>query len=244
MRTRMIRSLAFFAAVVVALLPWANDIYTLVAGPWLEALPAGSQLIATRVASPVLVPVKTALYVAVLLCAPYAAYQVWGFIAPGLYTRERTLVAPMTLASAGLFYLGAAFAFFAVFPVVFGFLNYVNPEGVVIMTDISHYLSFVLGATVAFGAAFQVPVIVIALVASGIVSADRLAHMRPYVIVGSFVAGMLLTPPDVVSQILLAVPVWLLFEAGLFVSRRLKRSARMEPASNPDASAPEPDSKK
>ena len=221
LRSRLLRAVSVTAVITIALLPWANDIYTLAAFPWLKTLGEGGSLIATQVTSPVLVPIKTALALALALSAPYILYQAWAFVAPGLYKKERRLIGPLSLASAALFYLGAAFAFFAVFPLVFRFLNFVNPTGVAIMTDISNYLNFILGASIAFGFAFQAPVVVVGLVLSGITTPQRLAHLRPYVIVGAFVAGMLLTPPDVVSQILLAVPVWLLYEAGLAVARRL-----------------------
>jgi sec-independent protein translocase protein TatC len=195
------------------LFPFANDIYTFVAEPIRAQLPEGSQMIATQVASPFLTPFKLALVAAVFVAMPYLLYQVWGFVAPGLYTHEKRLAVPLLASSIVLFYLGMTFAYFVVFPLVFGFFTSVTPDGVAQMPDIAFYLEFVLKLFFAFGIAFEIPIATILLVAIGATTPEALAQKRPYVIVGVFVAGMLLTPPDVVSQTLLAIPMWLLFEA-------------------------------
>lgn len=230
LRTRLLRGLGAVLAVFVGLSFFADRIYSLVATPLLARLPEGSTMIATEVASPFLVPFKLCLFLALFVAMPYLLYQAWAFIAPGLYERERRIAVPLLLSSIFLFYAGIAFAFFAVFPILFGFFTAVAPEGVAVMTDIGLYLDFVLKLFFAFGLAFEVPVATIICIRAGLVSADALAKARPYIIVGVFVLAALLTPPEVISQLLLALPLWLLFEAGLFLSRFLPGTAPDEPA--------------
>jgi sec-independent protein translocase protein TatC len=224
LRDRLLRMIVAILLVFLVLFPFANDIYTFIAEPIRAQLPVGSQMIATQVASPFLTPFKLALIVAVFVAMPYLLFQFWGFIAPGLYTHEKRLALPLVSSSIVLFYLGMAFAYYAVFPLVFGFFSAVTPEGVAQMPDIAFYLEFVLKLFFAFGIAFEIPIATILLVAIGATTPAALARKRPYVIVGVFVAGMLLTPPDVISQTLLALPMWLLYEAGIFFSRFVKRT--------------------
>jgi sec-independent protein translocase protein TatC len=225
LRDRLIRMVIAILLVFLVLFPFANDLYTFVAEPIRAQLPAGSQMIATQVASPFLTPFKLALVVAVFVAMPYLLYQFWAFIAPGLYTHEKRLALPLVGSSIVLFYLGMLFAYYAVFPLVFGFFSAVTPEGVAQMPDIAFYLEFVLKLFFAFGIAFEIPIATILLVAIGATTPQALGRKRPYVIVGVFVAGMLLTPPDVISQTLLALPMWLLYEAGIFFSRFFVRHA-------------------
>lgn len=219
LRDRLIRCLVAVLLIFLGLAYFANQIYALLAGPLLQHMPSGTQMIAIEVASPFLTPFKLTLVVSVFLAMPYVLYQAWAFIAPGLYRHERRLAFPLLLASVVLFYCGMAFAYFVVFPLLFGFLSAAAPPGVTVMTDISHYLDFVLTIFFAFGVAFEVPIATILLVWSGVMPRQALSDKRPYVIVLAFVVGMVLTPPDVVSQTLLAVPMWMLFEAGLLFSR-------------------------
>lgn len=219
LRSRLLRIIAVTLALFVLLAPFANTLYALVAAPLVAALPAGASMIATEVASPFLAPFKLALFVAFALAMPFVLHQVWAFVAPGLYHQERRFAFPLIVSSIVLFYAGAAFAYFVVFPLVFGFLTASAPAGVLVMTDIGHYLSFVLTLFFAFGLAFQVPVATILLVRTGFTTPVQLAKQRPYVLVGAFVVGMFLTPPDVISQTLLAVPMYLLFEVGIVLSR-------------------------
>ncbi|MEY4593188.1 MAG: hypothetical protein RIR18_2083 [Pseudomonadota bacterium] len=218
LRDRLIRSLLALVLVFVCLFPWSKDLYALLAQPLLESLPAGGQMIATDVVGVFLVPMKVTLMVAFLIALPIILYQAWAFVAPGLYAHEKKLVLPLIIASVFLFFAGMSFAFFLVFPTIFHFMSSVAPEGVAWMTDIDKYLSFVLSTFMAFGVTFEVPVIVIVLVHIGIVSVAKLKEMRPYVIVGAFVIGAVFTPPDVLSQVMLAVPLWLLFELGVFIA--------------------------
>lgn len=243
LRDRLLRMVVAIVLVFVVLFPFANDIYTFVAEPIRAQLPEGSQMIATQVASPFLTPFKLALVAAVFVAMPYLLYQLWGFVAPGLYTHEKRLGVPLLVSSILLFYLGMTFAYFVVFPLVFGFFTSVTPEGVAQMPDIAFYLEFVLKLFFAFGIAFEIPIATILLVAIGATTPEALAQKRPYVIVGVFVAGMLLTPPDVVSQTLLAIPMWLLFELGIFFSRFFQRqrqsiAAHDGPTSGPGSPAP------
>ena len=224
LRDRILRMLLGIAIVFLALMPFANSIYTFVAQPLLKNMPAGTTMIATQVASPFLAPFKLTLVAAVFLAMPYILHQFWAFIAPGLYQHERRLVVPLIVSSVILFYLGAAFAYFVVFPMIFAFFTATAPEGVAVMTDINNYLDFVLTLFFAFGVAFEVPIATILLVWMGVLEVDKLKGMRPYVIVGAFIIGMFLTPPDVFSQTFLAVPMWLLFEAGVFMSRYFRRA--------------------
>ncbi|RMG37654.1 MAG: twin-arginine translocase subunit TatC [Gammaproteobacteria bacterium] len=231
LRDRLMRSVLAVLVLLLALFPFGNDIYTFVAEPLMKVLPEGASMIATKVASPFLTPFKLSLVTAVFLAMPYLLYQLWSFIAPGLYQHEKRLALPLLASSIVLFYLGAAFAYVVVFPLVFAFLTSTAPEGVLVMTDISEYLDFVLTLFFAFGIAFQVPVATIILVLAGITTPEKLAAKRPYVIVVAFVVGMLLTPPDVISQTLLAVPMWLLFELGVFLSRLVVRQRAEREAS-------------
>ncbi|MGQ9660057.1 MAG: twin-arginine translocase subunit TatC [Thermochromatium sp.] len=237
LRDRIIRMLIAVGVMVLVLLPFANDLYAYVAAPLLAQLPEGNTMIATQVASPLLTPLKLALIAAVFLSMPYLLYQLWAFVAPGLYQHEKRLALPLLVSSILLFYLGILFAYYVVFPLVFAFIAGTTPDGVAMMTDISAYLDFVLTLFFAFGIAFEIPIATILLVAIGAVTPADLAHKRPYVIVGVFVVGMLLTPPDMISQTLLAVPMWLLFELGILLSRVLLKGRFDE---DPDAKAPAP----
>ncbi|MGR9086381.1 MAG: twin-arginine translocase subunit TatC [Gammaproteobacteria bacterium] len=236
LRDRLLRVVLCVLAVFLALSYYANDIYTLLAVPLLKHLPENSTMIAIEVASPFFTPFKLALVVSIFISVPYILYQFWAFVAPGLYRHERKLILPLLVASTLLFYLGVAFAYFAVFPLVFGFLTASAPTGVAVMTDISKYLDFVLTLFFAFGICFQVPILTIVLVSIGLVTPKDLADKRPYVIVGAFVVGMVLTPPDAISQTLLAIPMWMLFEIGLLSSRlfvpdkKTDIETRLEPA--------------
>lgn len=231
LRDRLLRAVLALVVVFVALFPWAQDLYALLAKPLLAALPKGGQMIATEIITPFIVPVKVAMMTAFLITLPYTLYQVWAFVAPGLYQHERKLGVPLVIASVILFLSGMAFAYFLVFPVVFGFIVGVAPVGVAVMTDIGKYLDFVLTLFIAFGVTFEVPIAVILLVRMNMVSVAKLREIRPYVIVGAFVIGAIFTPPDVISQIMLAVPLWLLYEAGILVSAMLIKP-RPEPVSD------------
>jgi len=207
------------------LFPFANDIYSFLAEPLLKHLPESSTMVAIDVASPFLTPFKLVMLLAVVLTIPWILYQLWAFIAPGLYKHEKRFVMPLLVSSSILFYLGMVFAYFVVFPLVFGFFTKVTPDGVAVMTDISRYLDFVTKMFIAFGAAFEVPVLTFVLVMTGVTTVEALSSARSYVIVAAFVIGMLLTPPDVISQVLLAIPVWLLFELGLVMSKIVNKQA-------------------
>lgn len=222
LRKRLLAAMFWVMAIFLGLVYYANDIYSLLATPLLRHLPAGTQMIAIEVASPFLAPFKLTLAVAIALAVPFVLYQAWAFVAPGLYRRERRLILPLLIASTLLFYGGIAFAYFVVFPLMFGFLTATAPAGVTMMTDIGKYLDFILTIFIAFGVAFEVPIATILLIWSGLVSRDSLNNNRPYVIVVAFVIGAILTPPDVISQTLLSLPIWLLFEAGLLTSRFFK----------------------
>lgn len=216
---RLKRVIAFILVVFLCAAPFANEIYTFLSGPLLRHLPENSTMIATDVASPFFTPFKLALVASIFASVPVVLFHFWAFVAPGLYSHEKRLILPLIVASTGLFYMGVAFAYFVVFPLVFGFLTAAAPEGVAVMTDIAKYLDFVLTLFFAFGLSFEVPIVTIILVWTGLASPQSLADKRPYVIVGAFIVGMFLTPPDAISQTLLAVPIWLLFEAGLLFSR-------------------------
>ncbi len=218
LRSRLVNSVIALLLVFVCLFPFAADLYAILAQPMLAKLPLGGQMIATDVTTPFFVPLKVAMMAALLISLPYILFQLWRFVAPGLYVHEKKMVLPLVVASSLLFYSGMAFAYFAVFPVVFGFITASAPQGVAVMTDIDKYLSFVIGLFMAFGMAFQVPVAVILLVRVGMVSVQKLREVRQYVIVGAFVLGAIFTPPDVVSQFMLAIPLWLLYEAGIIVA--------------------------
>ena len=226
LRTRLIRSIIAVLIIFLGLVNWARDIYSLLAQPMLAALPQGGQMIATDVAGAFFVPMKVTLMLAFLIALPYVLYQAWSFVAPGLYARERKLTAPLIVASVVLFFTGMTFAFFVVFPTVFGFVNKFAPEGVSVMTDIDKYLTFVMTTFLAFGVTFEVPVVVIVLVKAGLVSIAKLREIRPYVIVGAFVVGAVFTPPDILSQFLLALPLCLLYEAGIILANFMTRPAK------------------
>ena len=221
LRDRLIRILVVILLFFLAFIAFANDLYAYLADPLQSLLPEGASMIATQVASPFLAPFKLALYLSVYCGAPMILYQLWGFIAPGLYDNEKKIAGPLLISSIFLFYAGMAFAYFVVFPLVFGFFTTIGPTGVTVMTDIDAYLSFVLKLFLAFGLAFEIPVATMLLIKAGIASPESLKSKRPYVFIGCFVVGMLVTPPDVISQTLLAVPMWLLFEVGLIGSRFL-----------------------
>lgn len=221
LRDRVLRALIGVAVVFVPLAFFAQEIYTFTAAPLMALLPEGASMIATDVASPFFAPFKLAALAALVVALPWVLYQIWAFVAPGLYMQEQRLVLPLLASSTALFYCGMAFAYFVVFPVVFGFFISVAPEGVAVMTDISRYLSFALGMFVAFGIAFETPVAIVLMVWSGFTTPDSLAEKRPYVLVGLFVIGAFLTPPDIVSQTMLALPAYLLFEVGILAARWL-----------------------
>ena len=228
LRDRLLKAIALIFAVFLALTFFANDIYRMLAMPLMAQMPSEASMIATEVASPFLVPFKLAFFSAVFLTMPYSLYQAWAFIAPGLYEKELRFATPLLLTSIVLFYAGVAFAYFVVFPLLFAFLTSVAPEGVSVMTDIGHYLDFILKLFFAFGLAFEVPIATILLISTGITSRESLAEKRTYIIVGAFTVGMLLTPPDVVSQVLLALPIWLLFESGLVLSKYFQATKEEE----------------
>lgn len=219
LRDRLLKIIVAVLLVFLVLFYWASDIYTLLARPLLAALPSDGKMIATDVVGVFLVPVKVTLLVAFLVALPYVLFQVWAFVAPGLYSHEKRLVLPLVITSSILFFIGMAFAYFVVFPSVFRFMAAIAPQGVAWMTDIEKYFSFVLTMFIAFGVTFETPVAVVVLVRLGIVSVEQLKQARPYVIVGAFVIGAVFTPPDVVSQLLLAIPVCLLYEGGVWVAR-------------------------
>jgi sec-independent protein translocase protein TatC len=223
LRDRVVRMMLAILVIFLSLFYWANEIYIYLAEPLTKHLPEGSNMIAIDVASPFLTPFKLVLMLSVFLAMPVILHQLWAFVAPGLYKSEKRLAAPLLASSIILFYLGMAFAYYVVFPLVFGFFTSIGPEMVAISTDIGRYLDFVLALFFGFGLAFEVPIATIILVAIGVTTPKKLSEMRPYVIVGAFVLGMILTPPDVISQVLLAVPVWILFEGGVIASAILFR---------------------
>lgn len=219
LRDRLLRGLLAVLVVFVCFAPFANDLYEILAQPLMSALPAGNSMISTEPHGPFFVPFKFALACAAAVAVPYLLYQVWAFVAPGLYAHEKRLVVPLLVSSSVLFYLGIAFAYFVVFPIIFQFFASTAPDGVAVMTDINAYFGFVIKLFFAFGVAFEVPVATVLLIRMGVTSAQKLKKKRPYIIIGAFVMGMLLTPPDIFSQTLLALPVWMLFEAGLWCSK-------------------------
>lgn len=221
LRNRLLRAIAGLLIVFVGLFPFADKLYHLLAAPLLSKLPQGAQMIATAVTTPFFVPMKVTMLAAFLLSLPWMLYQCWAFVAPGLYAHEKRMLLPLLVASLILFFIGMAFAYFAVFPVVFGFIIGSAPQGVAVMTDIAEYLDFVIGMFLAFGFAFEVPIAVILMALMGWVTLDQLKEARAYVVVGAFVLGAIFTPPDIVSQFMLAIPLWMLYEAGLLVVRWL-----------------------
>lgn len=222
LRNRLLRMVLGFVLVFICLFPFANKIYTLLAAPMLLKLPAGAHMIATAVTTPFFVPMKVAMMAAFLISLPHTLYQVWAFVAPGLYPNEKKLMLPTIVMATVLFIAGMAFAYFVVFPVVFRFIVGSAPEGVAVMTDISEYLDFVMTLFLAFGFAFEVPIAVVLGVNFGWVTIAQLKEARGYVVVGAFVMGAVFTPPDIISQFMLAMPLWLLFELGLFVARYMQ----------------------
>jgi len=222
LRDRLLRALVAIFILFIPLFVFSQEIYTLVAKPLMDALPEGASMIATDVTSPFLVPFKLTLYISILLAMPIILHQAWAFISPGLYRHEKRFAIPLLASSIVLFYSGVAFAYFIVFPVLFGFFTAIAPEGVAVMTDISRYLDFIITLFIAFGVAFEMPIAIMLLVWTGITTVESLREKRPYVVVGCFVVGMLLTPPDIISQTLLAIPMWLLFEAGLIFANVLR----------------------
>ena len=219
LRKRLLYCIVAVFAIFMALIYFANDIYHMVASPLISQMPAGASMIATDVASPFFTPIKLTIIVSVFLAVPVILYQVWAFVAPALYRHERRLVMPLLFSSTLLFYVGVAFAYFIVFPLAFGFFAKTAPQGVTIATDITNYLDFVMTLFMAFGVAFEVPVAIVLLCWTGITTPEDLKKKRPYILVGAFVVGMLLTPPDVFSQTLLAIPMYCLFEVGVFFAR-------------------------
>ncbi|MGE4635262.1 MAG: twin-arginine translocase subunit TatC [Arenicellales bacterium] len=226
LRDRLMRAGGAVLVLFIIAAPFANTLYEYLAQPLMAALPEGNSMISTEPHGPFFVPFKFAFAVATAAAMPYLLYQLWAFIAPGLYEHEKRLTVPLLVSSSLLFYLGILFAYFAVFPLIFAFFTSTAPEGVLVMTDINAYLSFVLKLFFAFGLAFEVPVVTVLMVRMGMTTPEKLATKRPYIIVGAFVVGMLMTPPDILSQTMLAIPVWILFEAGLYLSRSIKPRSR------------------
>jgi sec-independent protein translocase protein TatC len=232
LRNRIMKAGAAVLLVFLGLMPWAGQIYDLLARPMMAALPEGSKMIATGVTTPFMVPVQVTLMVAFVIALPWVLYQAWAFVAPGLYTHEKRLIAPLVISSSLLFVAGVAFCYFFVFGVVFKFINGFAPKSIMVAPDIENYLSFVMTMFLAFGLTFEVPIVVIVLVRMGLVSVEKLKSIRPYVVVGAFIIAAVVTPPDITSQFLLAVPLWLLFEIGLLVAPLFVRMTRApeEPA--------------
>lgn len=228
LRDRVIRMIIAILAIFLCLFYWANDIYTYFATPLTSHMPEGSTMIAIDVASPFLTPFKLVLMLSIFLAMPVILYQFWAFIAPGLYKTEKRIARPLLISSIVLFYAGIAFAFYVVFPLVFDFFTSIGPEMISISTDIGRYLDFVLSLFFGFGLAFEVPIATIILVAVGVTTPKKLGQIRPYVIVGAFIIGMFLTPPDVISQVLLAVPIWVLFEVGLIIATIMFKELKID----------------
>lgn len=228
LRQRLIRALLTILAIFLCLFYFANDLYTILSEPLTALLPEGTTMIATDVTSPFFAPFKLTIVLALFLSMPFILHQCWSFISPGLYRHERRLAIPLLISSILLFYAGLAFAYFIVFPLLFGFFTSVGPENVAIMTDIGSYLNFVLKLFFAFGIVFEIPIATMLIIWSGVTTVESLKSKRPYIVVGCFVTGMLLTPPDMISQSLLALPMWLLFETGLILSKLLGGKKRDE----------------
>lgn len=230
LRSRLMKAAGAILLVFVGLVPFAQEVFTLVASPLMSQLPEGFTMVAIRPASPFLTPFKTAFFVALFTAMPVVIYQAWAFVAPGLYKREKKVALPLVLSSIFLFYAGAAFAYFVVFPLMFSFFAAATPEGVAMMTDIGEYLDFVVVLFFVFGLAFEVPIAILMLVGAGIVSPQSLGGKRPYILLGAFTLGMLVTPPDMISQTLLAVPMYLLYEIGILMARLMIK--KDEPAAD------------
>ena len=219
LRSRIIRMFLFAGLILICCLPFTNYIYAFISAPLMELMPSGSSMIATEVASPFLAPLRVTIYSALIISVPYFFLELWGFVSPGLYKKEKAFVGPLILSSIALFYTGILFAYFVVSPIILNFFISSAPDSIQVMTDINKYLDFVLKLFFAFGFAFEVPIATFLIITTGLVSKDRIKVMRPYVIIGFFVVGMFLTPPDIFSQLFLAIPMWVLFEIGLLVSR-------------------------
>jgi sec-independent protein translocase protein TatC len=222
LRTTALRCIISIILITIMLLPFANQIYSFIATPLIAKLPEGSSMIATEVASPFFAPFKLTLFCGIFFSIPYILYQTWSFIAPGLYINERKLILPLLVSSSLLFYLGIFFAYYVVFPILFAFLTTTAPSNITVMTDINHYLDFILKLFFAFGVSFEIPIATILLIKSNFITIEKLSSNRPYIILFAFFVGMLLTPPDVISQILLAIPIWVLFEIGLVLGKYFK----------------------
>jgi len=231
LRSALLRSVIAIVIFFLVLFPFADDIYTFIAAPIVQAIP-GSNLIAIGVISPFLTPLKMSLFLAIYIAMPYLLYQLWSFTAPALYRNEKKLIMPLVISSTMLFYIGLLFSFYIVFPVIFTFLSSVGPESVDFAPDIQYYLDFILKVSFAFGVAFEVPIATILLIMFGATTAERLKKNRAYIIIGSFALGMILTPPDVISQILIAIPIWLLFEVGLFFAPFFKVRETVKQSNN------------
>ena len=227
LRERLLRSLLAILVSFILLFPFSNELYAFVSAPLRELMPEGTSMIAIGVASPFLTPFKLALVLAIFLAIPVILFQFWSFIAPGLYQKEKRVALPLIASSVMLFYLGASFAYWVVFPLIFSFFTSVGPENVAVMTDINSYLNFILKLFFAFGIAFEMPIAVVILIYTGVTTTNSLTSMRPYLIVGCFIFGMLLTPPDVISQSLLAIPMWLLFELGIFLGKFIESAYKL-----------------
>ena len=222
LRTTALRCIISIILITIILLPFANQIYSFIATPLIAKLPEGSSMIATEVASPFFAPFKLTLFCGIFFSVPYILYQTWSFIAPGLYINEKKLILPLLISSSLLFYFGIFFAYYVVFPILFAFLTTTAPSDITVMTDINHYLDFILKLFFAFGVSFEIPIATILLIKSNFITIEKLSSNRPYIILFAFFVGMLLTPPDVISQILLAIPIWILFEIGLVLGKYLK----------------------
>jgi sec-independent protein translocase protein TatC len=236
LRGRLLRCIIAILLVLLPLMPFADRIYTWLAAPLLRHLPSDSSMIAIGVVSPFMIPFKLAALMSVFITVPYLLYQIWSFVAPGLYRHEKRFAVPLLVSSILLFYAGVAFAYFLVLPVVLRFMIGIAPEGISVMPDIANYLDFAMALFLAFGFAFEIPVATVLLAATGMVSVATMTAARPYVIVGAFVVGMLLTPPDVISQTMLAIPMWFLYEAGIIASRIILKRRRVETAAKEEAS--------
>lgn len=243
LRDILLRSVIAILVVFISLFPFANEVYSFIAAPIISALPEGGNIIAIGVISPFLTPLKMALIMAVYIAMPYLLYQIWKFIAPALYRREKQMIVPLVISSTILFYAGLLFSFYVVFPVIFGFLSDIGPSTVDFTPDIQYYLDFVLKVSFAFGVAFEVPIATILLIMFGATTIENLKKNRPYVVIGAFILGMLLTPPDIISQTLIAIPMWLLFEAGLIFAPLFSRKDDETEPEDADPSNPDKPSK-
>jgi sec-independent protein translocase protein TatC len=231
LRSRLMKAAVVVIIIFLCLMPWAGHIYDFLAYPMIHALPQGSKMIATGVITPFLIPVKVTMLVAFMISLPWVLYQLWAFVAPGLYTHEKKLIAPLVISSSALFLAGVAFCYYMVFGVIFHFINNFAPQSIAVAPDIDSYFGFVMTMFIAFGLTFEVPIVVIVLVRLGLVSVEKLRQIRPYVIVGAFVVAAVVTPPDVMSQLLLAVPLCLLYEVGLIIAPWFAKATRA-PAEN------------